>query len=243
MVVDCCEYSPDATPGRTYTLTHLHLGCLFHTGVTAAQFSAWVTQAPNLRHYGATYYQDEDEGIRLLETATNSHLQTLDLTGAPALPEDLFDPYSEGREALNQAVRGLPENLRLAPFGFDEVGELVGEILLECSEDCNREDLRIEQPEGRGVGPKLWDWREAVAPLCYAPLYETTDAPIGGASASEADTAPRHPAGLRRAAAVAGAVAEAQGAHDGSRDPFRELGNLRDAEIRPCRTARAGRAL
>ena len=167
MVIDCCDFSPTATPGRTYALTHLHLGCQFHTGVTAAQFSAWVTQAPNLRHYGATYYQDEDEGIRLLEAATNSHLQTLDLTGAPAMPEDFFDPYSEGRESLNQAVRGLPENLRLAPFGFDEVGELVGEILLECSEDCNREDLRIEQPEGRGVGPKLWRWHEAVTPLCY----------------------------------------------------------------------------
>ena len=167
MVVDCCEYSPDATPGRTYALTHLHLGCLFHTGVTAAQVSAWITQAPNLRHYGATYYQDEDEGVRLLEAATNSHLQTLDLTGAPAMPEDFFDPYGEGRELLRQAVRGLPENLRLAPFGFDEVGELVGEILLECSEDCNREDLRIEQPEGRGVTPKLWDWREVVRTLCY----------------------------------------------------------------------------
>ena len=83
------------------------------------------------------------------------------------MPEDFFDPYGEGRELLRQAVRGLPENLRLAPFGFDEVGELVGEILLECSEDCNREDLRIEQPEGRGVGPKLWDWGEAVRPLCY----------------------------------------------------------------------------
>ena len=167
MVIDCCDFSPTATPGRTYALTHLHLGCQFHTGVTAAQFSAWITQAPNLRHFGATYYQDEDEGIRLLEAAANSHLQTLDLTGAPAMPEDFFDPYGEGRESLNQAVRGLPENLRLAPFGFDEVGELVGEILLECSEDCNREDLRIEQPEGSGVGPKLWRWHEAVTPLCY----------------------------------------------------------------------------
>jgi len=167
MVVDCCEYSPDATPGRTYALTHLHLGCLFHTGVTAAQVSAWITQAPNLRHYGATYYQDEDEGVRLLEAATNSHLQTLDLTGAPAMPEDFFDPYDEGRQSLNQALRGLPHNLRLTSFGFDEVGDLVGELLLECSEDCNREDLRIEQPEGRGVGPKLWRWHEAVAPLCF----------------------------------------------------------------------------
>ena len=118
LVIDCCDYSPDATPGRTYALTHLHLGCFFQTGVTAAQFSAWVTQAPNLRHYGATYYQDEDEGIRLLETATGSHLETLDLTGAPAMPEDFFDPYGEGRESLNEAVRGLPENLRLAPFWF-----------------------------------------------------------------------------------------------------------------------------
>ena len=118
LVIDCCEFSPTATPGRTYALTHLHLGCLFQTGVTAAQFSAWITQAPNLRHYGATYYQDEDEGIRLLETATGSHLETLDLTGAPAMPEDFFDPYGEGRESLNQAVRGLPENLRLAPFWF-----------------------------------------------------------------------------------------------------------------------------
>ena len=168
MVVDCCEYSPDATPGRTYALTHLHLGCLFHTGVTAAQVSAWITQAPNLRHYGATYYQDEDEGIRLLEAATDSRLETLDLTGAPAMPEDFFDPYGEGRELLRQAVRGLPENLRLTPFGFDEVAELVGEILLECFEDDNRNDLRIVQPvAGRGVKPKLWRWHEAVAPLCY----------------------------------------------------------------------------
>ena len=167
MVIDCCEYSPTPTPGRTYALTHLHVGCMFQSGVTAAQFAAWIQQAPNLRHYGATYYQDEDEGIRLLEAATDSRLETLDLTGAPAMPEDFFDPYGEGRELLRQAVRGLPENLRLAPFGFDEVGELVGEILLECSEDCNREDLRIEQPEGRGVGPKLWDWGEAVRPLCY----------------------------------------------------------------------------
>ena len=167
LVVDCCEYSPDATPGRTYALTHLHLGCLFYTGVTAAQFTAWSQQAPNLRHYGATYHQDEDEGIRLLEAAPDSRLETLDLTGAPAMPEDFFDPYGEGRELLRQAVRGLPENLRLTPFGFDEVAELVGEILLECFEDDNRNDLRIEQPEGRGVGPKLWDWREAVAPLCY----------------------------------------------------------------------------
>ena len=118
LVIDCCEYSPTPTPGRTYALTHLHVGCLFQTGVTAAQFSAWITQAPNLRHYGATYYQDEDEGIRLLETATGSHLETLDLTGAPAMPEDFFDPCGEGRESLNQAVRGLPENLRLAPFWF-----------------------------------------------------------------------------------------------------------------------------
>ena len=168
MVVDCCEYSPDATPGRTYALTHLHLGCLFHTGVTAAQVSAWITQAPNLRHYGATYYQDEDEGVRLLEAATNSHLQTLDLTGAPAMPEDFFDPYDEGRQLLSQALRGLPHNLRLTSFGFDEVGDLVGELLLECVETFDRNDLRVQLPlPGNGVGPKLWGWDEAVAPLCF----------------------------------------------------------------------------
>ena len=168
MVVDCCDYSPDATPGRTYALTHLHLGCLFHTGVTAAQVSAWITQAPNLRHYGATYYQDEDEGVRLLEAATNSHLQTLDLTGAPAMPEDFFDPYDEGRQLLSQALRGLPHNLRLTSFGFDEVGDLVGELLLECVETFDRNDLRVQLPlPGNGVGPKLWGWHEAVAPLCF----------------------------------------------------------------------------
>ena len=168
MVVDCCEYSPDATPGRTYALTHLHLGCLFHTGVTAAQVSAWITQAPNLRHYGATYYQDEDEGVRLLEAATNSHLQTLDLTGAPAMPEDFFDPYDEGRQLLSQAVRGLPHNLRLTSFGFDEVGDLIGELLLECVETFDRNDLRVQLPlPGNGVTPKLWGWDEAVAPLCF----------------------------------------------------------------------------
>ena len=168
LVIDCCEFSPTATPGRTYALTHLHLGCLFFSGVTAAQFSAWITQAPNLRHYGATYYQDEDEGIRLLEAATNSHLQTLDLTGAPGMPEDFFDPYGEGRESLSQAVRGLPENLTLTSFGFAETGELVGELLLECSEDCDRNDLRIVQPDdSRGVWPKLWNWWEVVPPLCF----------------------------------------------------------------------------
>ena len=168
MVVNCCEYSPDATPGRTYALTHLHLGCLFHTGVTAAQVSAWITQAPNLRHYGATYYQDEDEGIRLLEAATDSRLETLDLTGAPAMPEDFFDPYDEGRQLLSQALRGLPHNLRLTSFGFDEVGDLIGELLLECVETFDRNDLRVQLPlPGNGVTPKLWGWDEAVAPLCF----------------------------------------------------------------------------
>ena len=170
MVIDCCDFSPTATPGRTYALTHLHLGCLFQTGVTAAQFSAWITQAPNLRHFGATYYQDEDEGVRLLEAATNSHLQTLDLTGAPVLEEDMEN--EEGRELLRQAVRGLPENLRLTSCGFDEVGELVGELLLECLEDCNRNDLRVQLPlPGSGVtsvGPKLGRWHEAVSTLCFA---------------------------------------------------------------------------
>ena len=167
MVIDCCDFSPTATPGRTYALTHLHLGCQFHTGVTAAQFSAWITQAPNLRHFGATYYQDEDEGIRLLEAATNSHLQTLDLTGAPVLEEDMEN--EEGRELLRQAVRGLPENLRLTSFGFDEVAELVGELLLECVEDCNRNDLRVQPPlPGSGVGPKLGRWHEAFSSLCFA---------------------------------------------------------------------------
>ena len=167
MVIDCCDFSPTATPGRTYALSHLHVGCLFQTGVTAAQFSAWKTQAPNLRHYGATYYQDEDEGIRLLEAATNSHLQTLDLTGAPVLEEDMED--EEGRELLRQAVRGLPENLRLTSFGFDEVAELVGELLLECVEDCNRNDLRVQPPlPGSGVGPKLGRWHEAFSSLCFA---------------------------------------------------------------------------
>ena len=170
LVIDCCEFSPTATPGRTYALTHLHLGCLFHDGVTAAQFSAWITQAPSLRHFGATYYQDEDEGVRLLEAATNSHLQTLDLTGAPVLEEDMEN--EEGRELLRQAVRGLPENLRLTSFGFDEVGELVGELLLECVEDCNRNDLRVRLPLPSSgvtsVGPKLWGWDRVVSPLCFA---------------------------------------------------------------------------
>ena len=167
LVIDCCEYSPTPTPGRTYALTHLHVGCMFQSGVTAAQFAAWIQQAPNLRHYGATYYQDEDEGIRLLEAATNSHLQTLDLTGAPVLEEDMEN--EEGRELLRQAVRGLPENLRLTSFGFDEVAELVGELLLECVEDCNRNDLRVQPPlPGSGVGPKLGRWHEAFSSLCFA---------------------------------------------------------------------------
>ena len=166
LVIDCCEYSPTATPGRTYALTHLHVGCLFYFGVTATQLSAWVQQAPNLRHFGATYYQDEHEGNRLLEAAAGSHLETLDLTGAPVLEEDMED--EEGRELLRQAIRGLPENLTIAPFGWPEdLGAYVEEILSDLVEECNRSDLRIEDPEGRGVGPKLWDWREAVAPLCF----------------------------------------------------------------------------
>ena len=166
LVVDCCEYSPTATPGRTYALTHLHVGCLFYFGVTATQLSTWVRQAPNLRHFGATYYQDEHEGNRLLEAAAGSHLETLDLTGAPVLEEDMEN--EEGRELLRQAIRGLPENLTIAPFGWPEdLGAYVEEILSDLVEECNRSDLRIEDPEGRGVGPKLWDWREAVAPLCF----------------------------------------------------------------------------
>ena len=166
LVVDCCEYSPTATPGRTYALTHLHVGCLFYFGVTATQLSAWVQQAPNLRHFGATYYQDEHEGNRLLEAAAGSQLETLDLTGAPVLEEDMED--EEGRELLRQAIRGLPENLTIAPFGWPEdLGAYVEEILSDLVEECNRNDLRIEDPEGRGVTPKLWDWREAVAPLCF----------------------------------------------------------------------------
>ena len=167
MVIDCCDYSPTPTPGRTYALTHLHVGCLFQTGVTAAQFTAWIQQAPNLRHYGATYYQDEDEGIRLLEAAAGSHLETLDLTGAPVLEEDMEN--EEGRESLRQAIRGLPENLTIAPFGWPEdLGAYVEEILSDLVEECNRSDLRIEDPEGRGVGPKLWRWHEAVSTLCFA---------------------------------------------------------------------------
>ena len=167
LVVDCCEYSPTATPGRTYALTHLHVGCLFYFGVTATQLSTWVQQAPNLRHFGATYYQDEHEGNRLLEAAAGSHLETLDLTGAPVLEEDMEN--EEGRELLRQAIRGLPENLTIAPFGWPEdLGAYVEEILSDLVEECNRNDLRIEDPEeSRGVGPKLWGWREAVAPLCF----------------------------------------------------------------------------
>ena len=167
LVVDCCEYSPTATPGRTYALTHLHVGCLFYFGVTATQLSAWVQQAPNLRHFGATNYQDEHEGNRLLEAAAGSHLETLDLTGAPVLEEDMEN--EEGRELLRQAIRGLPENLTIAPFGWPEdLGAYVEEILSDLVEECNRNDLRIEDPEeSRGVGPKLWGWREAVAPLCF----------------------------------------------------------------------------
>ena len=166
LVVDCCEYSPTATPGRTYALTHLHVGCLFYFGVTATQLSTWVQQAPNLRHFGATNYQDEHEGNRLLEAAAGSHLETLDLTGAPVLEEDMEN--EEGRESLRQAIRGLPENLTIAPFGWPEdLGAYVEEILSDLVEECNRSDLRIEDPEGRGVGPKLWRWHEAVTPLCY----------------------------------------------------------------------------
>ena len=166
LVVDCCEYSPTATPGRTYALTHLHVGCFFYFGVTATQLSAWVQQAPNLRHFGATHYQDEDEGIKLLQAATNSHLETLDLTGAPALEEDV-EMWAGNDNEIRQAVSGLPENLRLTPFGGFESGEQVGRMLSDLRVECNRFDLDVIEPDTGNLEPRLWDWREAVRPLCY----------------------------------------------------------------------------
>ena len=166
LVIDCCEYSPTATPGRTYALTHLHVGCLFYFGVTATQLSAWVQQAPNLRHFGATNYQDEHEGNRLLEAAAGSHLETLDLTGAPALEEDV-EMWAGNDNEIRQALSGLPENLRLAPFGGFESGEQVGRMLSDLRVECNRFDLDVIEPDTGNLEPRLWDWREAVRPLCY----------------------------------------------------------------------------
>ena len=166
LVIDCCEYSPTATPGRTYALTHLHVGCFFYFGVTATQLSAWVQQAPNLRHFGATHYQDEDEGIKLLQAATNSHLETLDLTSAPALEEDV-EMWAGDDNELRQAVSGLPENLRLTPFGGFESGEQVGRMLSDLRVECNRFDLDVIEPDTGNLEPRLWDWREAVAPHCF----------------------------------------------------------------------------
>ena len=165
-VIDCCDFSPTPTPDRTYRLTHLHLSCMFQSGVTAAQFAAWIQQAPNLRHYGATSYQDEDEGIRLLQAATNSHLETLDLTSAPALEEDV-EMWAGDDNELRQAVSGLPENLRLTPFGGFMSGEQVGRILSDLRVECNRFDLHVIDPDTDDLEPQLWDWGEAVRPLCY----------------------------------------------------------------------------
>ena len=111
-------------------------------------------------------YQDEDEGIRLLRAATNSHLETLDLTGAPALEEDV-EMWAGNDNEIRQAVSGLPENLRLTPFGGFESGEQVGRMLSDLRVECNRFDLDVIEPDTGNLEPRLWDWREAVRPLCY----------------------------------------------------------------------------
>ena len=195
----------------------------------------------NLRHYGATYYQDEDEGIRLLEAATASTLATLDKRST-CHAEDFFDPYGEGRIAPPSRSTQLPENLRLAPFGFDEVGELVGEILLECQQHGRGEQesssLKAERA-GRTDGARP---SRAVSSHKFLPMWAR-------AAPRPTRARKRTPRARRRSRAgshegplgVAGAVAV------GRRLPHDRPGWCRARRLpgrgsRPCRTAQAALA-
>ena len=174
----CADFMPMPTPGRTYALTHIHTGLIFESDCTAATFSAWIDAAPNLRHYSCTHTTPQaEEGICHLEAAAAAtHLETLELTEWGDQADEPTDTYD-----LKRIMSALPRNLRIAPYGTYPENALyahaIGDDLRECARLAGREDLevlkhnynsRANDIEGLMERPMLWDWHEAIKPLCYA---------------------------------------------------------------------------
>ncbi len=173
----CADFMPMPTPGRTYALTHIHTGLIFDSDCTAATFSAWIDAAPNLRHYSCTHTTPQaEEGIGHLEAAAAAtHLETLELTEWGDQADEPTDTYD-----LKRIMSALPQNLRIAPYGTYPDNALyahaIGDDLRECALLAGREDLEVlkhnynsrANDEGLMERPMLWDWHEAIKPLCYA---------------------------------------------------------------------------
>ena len=174
---DCADFMPIPTPGRTYALTHIHTGLIIESDCTAATFSAWIDAAPNLRHYSCTHTTPQAEGgIGHLEAAAAAtHLETLDLTEWGDQADEPTDTWR-----LKRIMSALPRNLRIAPYGTSTENGMypfIGDDLRECARLAGREDLEIlkhnynsraNDIEGLMERPMLWDWHEAIKPLCYA---------------------------------------------------------------------------
>ena len=191
-VFDCLHFMPIPTPGRQYALTHIHIGMFdVDNHQSPATFSAWVDAAPNLQHYGCTngFCESEGLGIDFLEAAADAaNLETLDLYGWGAHLDETNAPTNI--ERLDYVMWALPQNLRIAPYGpypgaypgepGDPIDNETGDFLREAARRVGREDLEILKysTSPRALEnvfdasstrrPILWDWFEAIKPLCYA---------------------------------------------------------------------------
>ena len=179
---------PVPTPGREYALTHIHVGYTeerLHTNetysATPETFSAWIDAAPNLRHYGCTHGFCDGMGIGFLEAAAAAtNLETLDLAEWGAQDDETTDAAR-----LKRIMSALPPNLRIVPYGAYPGGDpmfdnAIGDALRAAARAAGRMDLEIlkfstTQHALENVfdasstrRPMLWDWFEAIKPLCYA---------------------------------------------------------------------------
>ena len=184
-VCDCVNYMPVPKPGRDYALTHIHVGYTEETNetysATPETFSAWIDAAPNLRHYGCTHGFCDGMGIGFLEAAAAAtNLETLDLAECGAQDDETTDAAR-----LKRIMSALPPNLRIAPYGAYPGGDpmfdnAIGDALRAAAGAAGRMDLEIlkfstTQHALENVfdasstrRPMLWDWFEAIKPLCYA---------------------------------------------------------------------------
>ena len=184
-VCDCVNYMPVPKPGRDYALTHIHVGYTEETNetysATPETFSAWIDAAPNLRHYGCTHGFCDRMGIGFLEAAAAAtNLETLDLAEWGAQDDEMTDAAR-----LKRIMSALPPNLRIAPYGAYPGGDpmfdnAIGDALRAAAGAAGRMDLEIlkfstTQHALENVfdasstrRPMLWDWFEAIKPLCYA---------------------------------------------------------------------------
>ena len=184
-VCDCVNYMPVPKPGRDYALTHIHVGYTEETNetysATPEMFSAWTDAAPSLRHYGCTHGFCDRMGIGFLEAAAAAtNLETLDLAEWGAQDDETTDAAR-----LKRVMSALPPNLRIAPYGAYPGGDpmfdnAIGDALRAAARAAGRMDLEIlkfstTQHALENVfdasstrRPMLWDWFEAIKPLCYA---------------------------------------------------------------------------